>query len=127
VDVNADNDLSKEDDVKLMRARNWAFVAMLLAAVVAFGTNAHVKAARAPEEAHFDCPWDSMYLVYRCEQTGGDPVLCPTTSEGADAMCNDACSQNSKATPGIMPGSLGSCSDGPPMRFPCICGVGNAG
>lgn len=114
--------------MKLTRARNWAFVVMLVAAVAAFGANAHVKAARAPEETHYDCPWDIMYGVYRCEQTVGDPESCPTTDEAADRKCNDACAQNSLPLAGINPGGAESCSlglHGP--EFPCICGYHGGG
>ena len=116
MDVNNDNDLSKEDDVRLTKTRNSAFVAMLFAAVVAFSANAHVKAGRAPDGPHFTCPWDGF--VYQCEQDGGDAALCPTTLAGVDAMCTAACSDMDLATPGIEPGGVESCKDGPPMKFP---------
>ena len=124
MDGNDDNDLSKEDDVKLVKARNWAFVAMLFAAVAAFGASGRVRAATAVDDAQFTCISDPVFWWenLHCSQTGGDTATC---GDVKDSACSQLCDAADMGITGVLPST--SCNDGPPLTFDCVCGVHNGG
>ena len=125
MDVNDDNDLAKEEDVRLRRARNRAFVAMLFAAAVAFGASGRVLAATAVDDGQVICNSDPVFWwdILHCHQTpGGDTLTCSNVD---DSTCSQLCDKADMGSTGVLPST--SCDDGPPLTFDCVCGVHNGG
>ena len=112
-----------EDEVNLTTARNWAFLAMVSAAVAAFGTNTRARSAGVPDLPEIECEWVLGSWAH-CEQTGGDPLTCSEIApdvESGDAFCRQICEGAGAPGRAIMPET--TCFDGPPLSFECICGL----
>lgn len=108
--------------MKLTRVRNLAFLAMVGAAVAAFGTSTRAKGAGVPDNAEFTCGIGVMGTL-DCEQSGGDPATCKGVApddQTANATCGTMCEAYGIQGRAVM---ASSCHDGPPLSFSCACGL----